>query len=161
MSSPRLATAMAALTATFQASSALAGVTISQGGGAPAIADPDFIIVGHDGALLSDGSLAEITQAGTFTTQFIADGQPPMAEETGAIHVVAVSQTGDSTDLPARVTRAQALLSACADACADLRSGDITFDLAGNGSLMTRQPRTAGQGCGAIFSFTITYSSPW
>lgn len=153
-----LGDAMTALTAAFQASAALAGVTITEGDAPSAAGDPEFIIVGHDGSLEADGSLAEITVSGTFSTEFVYDGSPPGQQETGQVNVVAVAQSGDATDLPARITRAQALLSACDTACTDLRSGVIVFDSAGTGRLLTRQ---APAGCAAILAFAVTYSGPW
>ena len=69
-----------------------------------------------------------------------------------------MSQTGDQGDLAGRMTRAQALLAACDDACTDLRTGDTVFDLAGNGRLLARQ---SAAGCAAIFSFDVTYSTNW
>ena len=158
MSTPRLGAAMAALTAAFKASAALPGITITEGNAPSAAGDPEFIIVGHDGTLEADGSLAEFTTSGTFTSQFVAEGQPPLAQEDGSVNVVAVSQTGDQGDLPGRITEAQRLLSACDDAAKDLHSGDIVFDNAVTGRLLARQ---SAQGCAALLAFTITYSSPW
>lgn len=150
--------AMTALTAAFTASAALAGVTVTLGDAPSAAGDPEFVIVGHDGSLNPDGSLAEITESGSFTTEFVYDGSPPGQQETGRVNVVAVAQTGDASDLPARIARTQALLAACDTACTDLRSGVIVFDSAGVGRLFTRQ---APAGCAAILAFAVTYSGPW
>jgi hypothetical protein len=149
---------MAALTTAFQAAAGLSGVTVTQGYTPTAAADPEFIIVGHDGSLEADGSLAEFATGGTFTSTFIEQGQPPLSQEDGTVNVVVVSQTGDQGAMAARITEAQRLLSACDDAITDLHSGDVVFDSVGTGRLLTRQ---TSQGCAAIIAFTITYSSPW
>ena len=153
-----LGDAMAALTAAFQASAALTGVTITQGDAPSAAGDPEFVVVGHDGSLAADGSLAEFTVSGSFTTDFVTAGSPPGQLETGRVNVVAVAQSGDATALAGRITRAQELLAACDAACTDVTSGTIVFDSAGSGRLVTRQ---ASAGCAAILAFVITYSGPW
>lgn len=153
-----LGDAMAALTAAFQASAALTGVTITQGDAPSAAGDPEFVVVGHDGSLAADGSLAEFTVSGSFTTDFVTSGSPPGQLETGRVNVVAVAQSGDATALAGRITRAQELLAACDAACTDVTSGTIVFDSAGSGRLVTRQ---ASAGCAAILAFVITYSGPW
>ena len=153
-----LGDAMAALTAAFQASAALTGVTITQGDAPSAAGDPEFVVVGHDGSLAADGSLAEFTVSGSFTTDFVTSGSPPGQLETGRVNVVAVAQSGDATVLAGRITRAQELLAACDAACTDVTSGTIVFDSAGSGRLVTRQ---ASAGCAAILAFVITYSGPW
>lgn len=149
---------MTALTAAFQSAPGLAGVTITQGSAPSAAGDPDFVIVGHDGSLDDEGALSGSAAAGSFTTEFITEGSPAGQEETGTINVVAVSQTGDPTDLPGRVTRAQALVTACDGASTDLRSGGIVFDGLGTAQVITRQ---YPQGCAAMTVFTVTYTSPW
>jgi hypothetical protein len=153
----RFGDAMTALTTALTAAPALAGVTIT-GDAATAAADPDFLIIGHDGTLETDGSLSGITEAGNFTAEFITTGNPAGQQETGNIGVVAVSQTGDTTDLPARITRVEALYAACDDAVTDLKTGTIVFDGPGAGRIVTRQ---TGAGCAAILAFTISYSAPW
>ena len=153
-----LGDAMAALTSLFQASVGLAGVTVTEGDAPSVAADSEFIVVGHDGSLAADGSLAEFTVSGTFTTNFVTEGHPPGQQEDGRVNVVAVAQSGDAGDLPGRITRAQALLSACDAACTDVTSGVIVFDSAGTGRLITRQ---ASAGCAAILAFTVIYSGPW
>lgn len=158
MSAARLGDAMAALYTLFTGSSALTGITITLGPLPSAAADPEFIVIGHDGTLEPEGSLSEITESGSFTTVFVAQGVPPLQEETGQVRVVAVSQTGDTTDLPGRVTEAERLLAACTDACAGVQSGDIVFDTATGGRLITRQ---AAQGCVAEFAFQVGYTAPW
>jgi hypothetical protein len=156
MSVARLGDAIAALTAAFQASPALAGVLITTGISTTSQAAPEFIAVGHDGTLVA-GSLAEVTEAGMFVTAFIAQGSPPLQEETGTVNVIAVSQTGDTSDLAGRITDAQRLLGACDDACTDLKTSGIVFDSADSGRLITRQ----AQGCAAIIAFTVGYTVPW
>ena len=158
MSAALLADAMAALASLFSASPALSGVTITEGDAPSAAGDPEFIVVGHDGSLAPDGSLAEFTVSASFSTQFITGGSPPAQLETGRVNVVAVAQSGDATALAGRITRAQELLAACDAACTDVTSGTIVFDSAGSGRLVTRQ---ASAGCAAILAFVITYSGPW
>ena len=153
-----LGDAMAALTAAFQASAALTGVTITQGDAPSAAGDPEFVVVGHDGSLAADGSLAEFTVSGSFTTDFVTSGSPPGQLETGRVNVVAVAQSGDATALAGRITRAQELLAACDAACTDVTSGTIVFDSAGSGRLVTRQ---ASAGCAASLAVVLTYSGPW
>jgi hypothetical protein len=153
----RLGDAMAALTTAFTAAPALAGVTIT-GNSVTGAADPDFLIVGHDGSLEPDGSLSGITAAGDFTTEFITTGNPPGQLETGNVNIVAVSQTGDTADLAARISRVQAILAACDDASIDLTVSGIVFDGPRAGRVVTRQ---TGAGCAAIATFTVGYTAPW
>jgi hypothetical protein len=153
----RFGDALAALTTALTTAPALAGVTIT-GDVATAAADPDFLVIGHDGSLEADGSLSGITEAGSFDAEFITAGNPAGQQETGNIGLVAVSQTGDTTDLPARISRVETLYAACDDATTDLKSGAIVFDGPGAGRVVTRQ---TGAGCAAILAFVITYTSPW
>src|SRR5262249_7502702 len=148
---------MDALYAAFTTSPALTGVTIVLGGIPSAAADPEFVVIGHDGTLDADGALSGITAAGSFNTDFIYTGDPAGQQETGVINVVAGSQTGDATDLPARISRPEVLLGACDDASTDLSVSGIVFDGTGPGRVVTRQ----GAGCAAITAFTVTYTAPW
>jgi len=153
----RLGDAMAALTTAYTNAAALTGVTIS-GNVATAAADPDFLVIGHDGSLDSGGALSPITEAGNFDAEFITTGSPAGQLETGNINVTAVSQTGDTADLPARISRVEALYAACDDASTDLAVSGIVFDGPGAGRVVTRQ---TDQGCAAICAFTVTYTAPW
>lgn len=105
MSTIRFSDAVTALLAAFAAAAPLTGVTVADGPSPTAAADPDFIIVGHDGSLDADGALSGITQAGSLTQAWLEFRA--VKEETGHVHCVAVSQTGDSTDLPGRRARAR------------------------------------------------------
>lgn len=158
MSSNRLGDAMTGLYNLFTASSALSGITVTLGLTPTASQDSEFVIIGHDGTLDPDGSLQETSEAGTFTMTFVTQAVPPLQEETGLIRVVAVSQTGDTGDLSGRITEAERLLAACTDALANQKVNDIIFDTATPGRLFTRQ---AGQGCVAMFAFSVGYSAPW
>jgi hypothetical protein len=153
----RFGDALAALTTALTGAPALAGVTIS-GDVATAAADPDFLIIGHDGTLGPDGTLATVTEAGNFDAEFITAGNPAGQQETGNINITAVSQTGDTTDLGGRISRVETLYAACDDATTDLKTGGIVFDGPGSGRVVSRQ---TDAGCAAILAFTISYSSPW
>jgi hypothetical protein len=153
----RLGDAMAALTTALTAAPALAGVTIT-GDVATAAADPDFLVIGHDGTLDPDGSLSGITEAGNYDVEFITIGSPAGQLETGSVNITAVSQTGDTADATGRISRAQAIYAACDDAVTDLTSGGIVFDGAGACRVVIRQ---TGSGCAAVETFTIDYSAPW
>ena len=148
---------MAALTTALTAASALTGVTIT-GDVATAAADLEFLVIGHDGSLDSDGSLSGITEAGSFDAEFITVGDPAGQMETGSVNVTAVSQTGDSSDLAARICRVQAMYAACDDAITDLSTSGIVFDGPGAGRVVTRQ---TAAGCAAISTFAIGYTAPW
>jgi hypothetical protein len=163
MASIRLSDALAAVYDVLAAAleptpSGQPGITIDLGLSPSAAADPLFIVVGHDGSLSPDGSLSETAQAGTLSVKFTASGQPPLQQEDGIVHVVLVSQTGDSGDLPGRIGEAQDLLAACNDAVADLKSGDMRLEPVSDVRLYTRQ---AVQGCVAEFAFSVGYSAPW
>jgi phage-related tail fiber protein len=157
VSTIRFSDAVTALLAALAASAPLAGVTIADGPSPTAAADSDFIIVGHDGSLDPDGALSGITQAGTFTQAWLEF--KAIKDEAGHIHCVAVSQTGDSTDLPARRARAEALVAACEDAAlgAGVVSG-LQFEGTEDGSVIYRQLL---QGVAAMIPFTIGYTTQW
>jgi hypothetical protein len=156
--SGRLGDAITAITAALTAAPALAGVTIVTGTAVTAAADPEFLVVGHDGSLDADGALAGTTAAGDFLTEFVTAGNPAGQQETGNVNVTAVSQTGDATDLPARISRVQAMLAACDDATTDLHTSAMVFDGPGGGQVVTRQ---ISGGAAAIITFQITYTAPW
>src|SRR5215469_16140966 len=103
------------------------GVTVTLGDVPSAALDPEFVIVGHDGTLEPDGSLSLTPEAGSWTAAFIEMGSPPLVEETGQIHCIAVAQSGDSSDVSGRVAEAQRMQGACDDACADLTVSGIKF----------------------------------
>ena len=157
MSTIRFSDAVTALLAALAASVPLAGVTIADGPNPTAAADPDFIIVGHDGSLDADGALSGITQAGTLTQAWLEFRA--VKDEAGHVNCVAVSQTGDSLDLAARRARAQALVAACEDAAmaAGIVSG-LQFEGTEDAAIAYRQ---LGQGLAVIIPFTIGYTTQW
>jgi hypothetical protein len=157
VSTIRFSDAVTALLAAFAASSPLSGVTVSDGPSLTAAQAQDFIIVGHDGALDADGALSGITQAGSLTQGWLEF--QAVKDETGHVHCVAVSQTGDSTDLPARRARAQALVAACEDAAmAAGVVGGLQFEGTEDAAVAYRQ---LGQGVAVIVPFTIGYTTRW
>ena len=157
MSAIRFSDAVTALLAALNAAGPLAGVTVADGPNPTAAADPDFIIVGHDGSLDADGALSGITQAGTLTQAWLEF--KAVKDEAGHIHCVAVSQTGDTADLPGRRGRAQALVAACEDAAlaAGVVSG-LQFEGTEDAAVAYRQ---VGQGAAVIIPFTIGYTTQW
>jgi len=157
MSTIRFSDAVTALLAALTAAVPLAGVTIADGPNPTAAADPDFIIVGHDGSLDADGALSGITQAGSLTQAWLEFRA--VKDENGHIHCVAVSQTGDAADIPARRARAQALVAACEDAAlaAGVVSG-LQFEGTEDAAVAYRQ---LGQGLAVIIPFTIGYTTQW
>ncbi len=163
MGADRFADAVTALAAAAVAWPALAGVSITDGD-VPGLADPgDYVIIGHDGALDASGALSAVTQAGTITQAWLdmGPGSAPAATEetTGRIHCVAVSQTGDITDIPARRARVQVLMGAVGDSAlaANVVNG-ILFDGVDEGSYIYRQNTL---GCAVIGVFGLGYSAPW
>lgn len=157
MSTTRFDGATVALLAAYRAAAPLAGVTITDGPAPTAGTDMEFIIVGHDGSLDPTGALASVAQAGDITQEWL--DFPAVKSETGSINCVLVSQSGDTADLPARRTRAAALLAACEDAA--IAAGDvggILFDGTTGAQILYRQ---SGQGCAVMAVFTVGYSVPW
>jgi len=157
MSTIRFSDAVTALLAALTAAAPLAGVTIADGPNPTAAADPDFVIVGHDGSLDADGALSGITQAGSLTQAWLEFRA--VKDETGHIHCVAVSQTGDAADIPARRARAQALVAACEDAAlaAGIVSG-LQFEGTEDAAVAYRQ---TSAGVAVIIPFTIGYTTQW
>lgn len=157
MSTIRFSDAVTALLAALTSAAPLAGVTIADGPSPTAAADSDFIIVGHDGSLDADGALSGITTAGSLTQAWLEFRA--LKDETGHIHCVAVSQTGDATDLPARRARAQALVAACEDAAlAAGVVGGLQFEGTEDAAIAYRQ---LGQGLAVMIPFTIGYTTQW
>ena len=155
VSTIRFSDAITALLAAYSAAAPLAGVTIADGPEPSALAAADFIIVGHDGTLGDDGALADITEAGSSTQEWMAF--PSQRDETGAVSCVACSQTGDSNDLPGRRARAQALVAACEDAAIAI-TGPIVFDGTVEVHFLSRQ---TPQGAAVIAAFTVGYAAPF
>jgi len=69
VSTTRFADAVTALLAAYQAAAALAGVPVYDGAQPSGAADADFILVGHDGTIAPDGTLAATALAGTYLQQ--------------------------------------------------------------------------------------------
>ncbi len=155
MSTIRFSGAITALVTAYTGAGPLAGVVIADGVSPTALAANDFIIIGHDGTLSERGALADVTEAGYCSQEWMAF--PAQRDETGAVHVVAVSQTGDSADLPGRRDRAQALLAACEDAAIAI-TGAIEFDGTLEAHFLTRQDM---EGCAVMAVFTVGYACPY
>jgi hypothetical protein len=160
MATAAFASAVTALTGLLAAAPALAAVTVTDGPAPAALAAGDYLIVGHDGTLNPDGSLSEFANTGTFAQDWSRFDAAPGSgkDETGAINCVVTSETGDTSDLPGRLARVQAILAACEDACVSAQSGTVVFDGTGAAQVMTRQ---TPNGCAAVLAFTITYTAPW
>jgi hypothetical protein len=157
MSTLRFGDAATALVAAFAAAPALAGVLVTDGPQPAAASAQDFIIVGHSGNLNADGSLSAATAAGNLTQawlEFVA-----VRQETGHVSCVAVSQSGDTADIPGRRTRAQALVAACEDAAtgAGVVNG-LQFEGTESASVTYRQ---ADPGCAVIITFVLGYTTQW
>lgn len=157
MSTFRFSDAVTTLLAAFTAAAPLSGVTVADGPNPTAAASTDFIIVGHDGTLDADGALSGITRGGTLTQAWLEFRA--IKQETGHISCVAVSQSGDTSDIPGRRARAQALVEACEDAA--LAAGVVSgLQFEGTESAIV-QYRQTGQGCAVLIPFTIGYSTQW
>jgi hypothetical protein len=157
VSTIRFSDAVTALLAALASAAPLTGVPVSDGPSLGAAQAPDFIIVGHDGALDADGALSGVTQAGSLTQAWLEF--QAVKDETGHIHCVAVSQTGDAADLPARRARAQALVAACEDAArAAGVVGGLQFEGTEDAAIIYRQLL---QGLAVMIPFTIGYSTQW
>ncbi len=157
MSTIRFSDAVTALLAAFATAAPLSGVTVSDGPSPTAAQAPDFIIVGHDGSLDADGTLSGVTQAGSLTQAWLEF--QAIRNETGHVHCVAVSQTGDWMDLAARRARTQALVAACEDAAlAAGVVGGLQFEGTEDAAVAYRQ---LDQGVAVIIPFTIGYTTQW
>lgn len=153
----RFSDAVTALLAACAAAAPLAGVPVADGPSPAAAQAADFIIVGHDGTLDANGALSEVTTAGTLTQSWLEF--PAVKAEAGHIRCVAVSQTGDSPDLPARRARAQVLVAACeAAAIAAGVTGGIQFEGTESAAVAYRQ---TGQGVAVLIPFTVGYTTGW
>ena len=159
MSTIRFSDAVTALLAAYAAAGPLAGVVIADGPEPTAMSAPDFILVGHDGTLDDQGGLADVTEAGSTSQNWMAF--PGQKDETGTVNCVAVSQTGDMNDLPGRRARAQALLAACEDAAVALApaaTGGIEFDGTAEARFTSRQN---SQGVAVMCAFTVGYGTQY
>lgn len=156
MSTTRFADAVTALLTAYQAAPALAGVPVYDGPQPTAAYDPDFLIVGHDGTMAADGSLEATALTGNYLQEWAdtTTGQ----DERGWIQCVAVSQTGDTTDLPARRNRVKTLLAAAEDAALTAAVSHLTFDGTTDGRFITRQ---TSAGVAIVAAYRVAYTAPW
>lgn len=155
MSTTRFTDAITALLAAYNAAAGLAGVPVYDGAQPSGAADTDFLIVGHDGTIAPDGTLAATATAGTFT-QAWADTTTGR-DENGSVNCVAVSQSGDPADTPARRARVKVLLAAAEDAAAAAAVSHLTFDGTTDGRLLY----LSGAGVAVICAYRVSYSAPW
>jgi hypothetical protein len=156
VSTTRFADAITALLAAYAAAPALAGVPVYDGAQPTGAADPDFLIVGHDGTIAPDGTLQATALAGTYTQQWsdTTTGQ----DETGSVNCLAVSQTGDAGDVAGRRARVKVLLAAAEDAAAAAVVSHLTFDGTTDGRFIYH-PGAAG--IAVLCAYRVTYSAPW
>jgi hypothetical protein len=145
-----------ALLAAYQAAPALAGVPVYDGAQPSGAADPDFVIVGHDGTMGPDGTLEATALAGTYLQNW-ADTTTGR-DETGSVNCLIVSQTGDATDLAGRRARVKVLLASAEDAAAAAVVTHLTFDGTTDGRIIYRQ--SAG-GAVVMCAYRVSYSAPW
>jgi len=163
MSATRFNDAVLSLIAAYSSAAGLSGVPVYDGPAAMTGSDPDFLIVGHTGALASDGTLAPDAAAGSFTQGDLE--MPGMRQETGWVGCVIVSQTGDAADVPGRRQRASDLLAAAEDAAAvnggypqDDRGAGLLFDGTASGQFTSR---LSTGGAAVILAYRVSYSSGW
>ena len=157
MSTLRFDAAVTTLTGLLAAAGPLSGVLVTDGPQPSASAAADFIIVGHSGNLDADGALAGATQGGTLTQAWLEF--PALKQETGHVSCVAVSQSGDPQDIPARRARAVALAAACEDAAVGAGPvNGILFEGTESASVSYQQ---SDAGCAVIIAFTAGYTTQW
>lgn len=156
MSVTRFADAVTALLAAYNAAPALEGVPVYDGVQVTGAADPDFIVVGHDGTLAADGTLQPTALAGTYVQRWAdtTTGQ----EENGTVNCLVISQTGDAADTAGRRARASALLAAAEDAALAADVPHLTFDGTADGRFTCRQ---SASGLAVICAYRVAYSAPW
>jgi hypothetical protein len=159
MSATRFSDAVTAMVAAYTAAPALSGIPVYDGIQPQTASDAACVIVGHDGSLGADGTLAADVLAGNFAQQWIEMGT---RQETGFVNCVLLCQSGDTA---LGVLRAQAatLLEALEDA-ADANGGfaggltDMTFDATANGRWIYRQ---ALGGAAVMVAYRVSYSTEW
>ena len=156
MSVTRFTDAVAALLAAYQGAAGLAGVPVYDGAQPSGAADPDFVIVGHDGTMAADGTLEATALAGTYLQQW-ADTTTGR-DETGSVTCLIVSQTGDAGDVAGRRARVKVLLAAAEDAAAAAVVSHLTLDGTTDGRFIYRQ--SAG-GVVVMCAYRVSYSAPW
>jgi len=156
VSTIRFADALAALLAAYQAAPALTGIPVASAVTPTAYAAADFVIVGHDASMDSDGVLQAAALAGTYTQNLAYF--PNVTEERGSINCLIACQSPDVTDVAGRMARAQALAAACEDAADAAAAPDLTFDGTSDGRFITRQ---GANGLAVICAYRVAYSAPW
>jgi hypothetical protein len=156
MSTTRFTDAVAALLAAYAEADGLAGVPVYDGAQPAGAADPDFLIVGHDGSIAADGTLEAAALAGTYLQQW-AD-MTTGRDERGSVNCLIVSQTGDTADMPGRRTRVTVLLAAAEDAAASGGAAHLTFDGTTDGRFIYRQ---SAAGAVVMCAYRVSYSAPW
>lgn len=154
----RFGDAVTALLAAYEAANL--GIPVYDGIIPQTASDPACVIVGHDGTLEADGTLAPDVVAGNFTQQWIEMGA---RQETGYVSCVVICQSGDAAGLPAlRVQGAGLLeqLEAAADANGGYAGGltGMTFDATANGRWIYRQSLA---GAAVMISYRVSYSTEW
>jgi hypothetical protein len=158
VSTTRFADAITALLAAYNAAAALggAGVPVYDGAQPSGAADTDFLIVGHDGSMAADGSLEATALAGTYQQLWsdLTTGQ----DERGSVNCLAVSQTGDTADMPGRRARVKVLVAAAEDAAAAAVVSHLTFDGTTDGRYIYRQ---SAAGAAVLCAYRVSYSAPW
>jgi hypothetical protein len=159
VSATRFGDAVTALIAAYAAAPALSGIPVYDGIQPQAASDAACVIVGHDGTLEADGTLAPDVLAGNFAQQWIEMGA---RQETGTVNCVIICQSGTTALTPLRI-QAAALMEALEDA-ADADGGkagglnDMTFDATANGRWIYRQ---ASGGAAVIVAYRVSYSTEW
>lgn len=160
MSATRFGDAVTALVAAYTAAQAMSGIPVYDGIQPQAASDPACVIVGHDGTLEADGTLAPDVVAGNFVQQWIEMGA---RQETGLVSCVLICQSGDAAALGALRAQASALLEVLEDA-ADANGGKaggltgMTFDATANGRWIYRQ---ALGGAAVMVAYRVSYSTEW
>lgn len=150
-----------ALVAVYQAAAGLSGVPVYDNVRAMTVSDADCVIVGHDGTLEADGTLAPDALQGTFAQSSLE--MPGIRQESGSVNCVIVSQTGDPGDIAGRCQRASDLMDAAEDAAAaggGYPSGapGLMFDGTSDGRFITRN--SLG-GVAVLAAYRVAYSTEW
>lgn len=153
--------ALNALVAAYQGASALSGLPVYDNVRAMTGSDADCVIVGHDGTLEADGTLAPDALQGVFVQKNLYT--PGVRQETGFVNCVIVSQTGDATDITGRRQRASDLHQAAEDAAAatggyPASAPGLMFDGTSDGRYITRN--SLG-GVAVLIAYRVSYSTEW
>ena len=156
MSTTRFTDAVTALLAAYAAAAPLAGIPVYDGAPPSGAVDPAFIIVGHDGTIAADGTLAATAPAGNYAQAWadLTTGR----EENGWVNCLAVAQTGEVAGLGDCRTGLDTLLAAAEDAAAAATAPHLTFDGTSDGRFIYRQ---GPAGAAVMCAYRVTYSAPW